>query len=79
MRERKGGGEEAEEDPVKLNSFPPSLKRSHGGHGSTLPSGSLKLLISFSYSNDFLSIFLFLPPTSSPSTPPTPRPLSALF
>lgn len=53
--EEGGGGEEAEEDPVKLNSFPPSLKRSHGGHDSTLPSGSLKLLISFSYSNDFLS------------------------
>lgn len=40
-------------EPLKLNSFPPSPKRSHGGHGSTLPSGSLKLLISFSYSNDF--------------------------
>lgn len=51
-----------EKEPVKLNSFPPSLKRSHGGHDSTLPSGSLKLLISFSYSNDFLPFF-------SPSLP----------
>lgn len=66
-----GGGEEAGEDPVKLNSFPPSLKRSHGGHGSTLPSGSLKLLISFSYSNDFLSLFLSLPHLLLQPPPPS--------
>lgn len=61
----KGAGERRRrKEPVKLNSFPPSPKRSHGGHGSTLPSGSLKLLISFSYSNDFYPLrpfFILLP------------------
>ncbi len=56
-REKRGGGGERGWESVKLNSFPPSLKRSHGGHDSTLPSGSLKLLISFSNSNDFFPLF----------------------
>lgn len=53
-----------EKEPVKLNLSPSSPKRSHGGQGSTLPWGSLKLLISFSYSNDFLHFFSVLPSTS---------------
>lgn len=53
-----------EKEPVKLNLSPPSPKRSHGGQGSTLPWGSLKLLISFSYSNDFLLFFPLIPSTS---------------
>lgn len=61
-----------EKESVKLNSFRPFLKRSHGGHVSTLPSGSSKLLISFSYSNDFFFI-PFLPSFSLlPQLPPCP-------
>lgn len=46
--------EEEGEEQVKLNSFSPSSKHSHEGHNSILPSGSLKLLILFKRSNNFL-------------------------
>lgn len=70
------GGDEEVKEPVKLNSSPPSPKRSHGGQGLDFASGLfLKLLISVSDPKWFsLSFSAALPVSLTFSLFQLPRP-----